>query len=102
MLTRFVRELPDHLTGNGAAWLVLSDLPERLGLRDTDMVPRLIAAAGLTVRSHTAGPAATARRGRAPDPLAPYRSQERIHLWTLGRGAGSAGQPVAPGWTGPT
>jgi SAM-dependent methyltransferase len=85
MLTRFVRQLPDHLTHNGEAWLVISDLPERLGLRDDQMLPRLIESAGLTVRGRSEGPSTTNRRTGSQDPLSAYRSQERIHLWRMAR-----------------
>lgn len=85
MLTRFIRELPDHVTDSGEAWLVLSDLPERLALRDAQMLPRLIEAAELTVRDHIDVASATKRRTGPQDPLSTYRSQERIHLWKLAR-----------------
>lgn len=85
MLTRFVAGLPDHLTDHGEAWLVLSDLPERLALRDPRMLPRLIDTAGLTVRDHLDVASVTEGRTSAQDPLSAYRRQERIHLWQLAR-----------------
>lgn len=48
-LRRFVAELPAHLASGGEGWLVISDLAERLGLRPSDMLPGLFAAAGLRV-----------------------------------------------------
>lgn len=83
MLSRFLRELPAHLTGGGEAWLVLSDLAELLGLRTRDWLIDTIAAAGMSVRgrldtrphhSHALDPA---------DPLGAYRAAETVSLWRL-------------------
>jgi 16S rRNA G1207 methylase RsmC len=84
VLARLVRGLPDHLTERGEAWLVVSDLPELLGLRDPGRLPGLVEAAGLVVRG-CARTHPTTRRERAADPLAGLRRQETITLWRLGR-----------------
>jgi SAM-dependent methyltransferase len=84
MMSAFVRGLPDHLTDRGEAWLVVSDLPELLGLRDPGALPGLVSAAGLVVRDRIAAPPAT-RRGRADDPIAELRDRETVRLWRLGR-----------------
>jgi SAM-dependent methyltransferase len=84
MLSAFVRGLPDHLSEQGEAWLVVSDLPELLGLRAPGALPELVRAAGLAVRDGIAAPPTT-RRGRDDDPLAELRRQETISLWRLGR-----------------
>jgi hypothetical protein len=84
MLSSFVRGLPDHLTEQGEAWLVVSDLPELLGLRDRGALPGLVHAAGLVVRDRIAAPPSTTRR-RDDDPLAELRRRERVTLWRLGR-----------------
>ncbi|TQM35468.1 methyltransferase [Pseudonocardia cypriaca] len=84
MLSAFVRGLPDHLTQRGEAWLVVSDLPELLGLRDPATVPALVSAAGLVVLDRlTARPATRARPD--DDPLAGLRGRETVALWRLGR-----------------
>ena len=84
MLPAFVRGLPDHLTQRGEAWLVVSDLPELLGLRDPATVPTLVAAAGLVVRDRLTAPPTT-RNLPDDDPLAPLRSRETVALWRIGR-----------------
>jgi SAM-dependent methyltransferase len=88
MLSAFLRGLPDHLTERGEAWLVMSDLPELLGLRDPTTVPALVSAAGLVVRERL-----TARPVTRPvpddDPLAQLRGGETIALWRLGRTVGA-------------
>lgn len=84
MLSAFVHGLPDHLTQRGEAWLVVSDLPELLGLRDPGTLPALVSAAGLVVRDRLTSPPTT--RGLPDDdPLAHLRSRETIALWRLGR-----------------
>jgi hypothetical protein len=84
MLSSFVRGLPDHLTRQGEAWLLVSDLPELLGLRDAGALPTLVRGAGLVVRDRIPSPPST-RRGRDDDPLAELRHRETITLWRLGR-----------------
>jgi hypothetical protein len=84
MLSAFVRGLPDHLTQRGEAWLVVSDLPELLGLRDPGTLPGLVRAAGLVVRDRVVSP--PTGRGGDGDPLAPLRRRETITLWRLGCG----------------
>lgn len=94
MLTGFLRQLPDHLTTRGEGWLLLSDLPEQLGLRDPELLRRTATAAGLVIRGRCATVTATSGSTRR-DPLAAIRSRETISLWTFGgplspRGPGSA------------
>jgi Methyltransferase small domain len=84
MLSAFVRGAPDHLTQQGEVWLVVSDLPELLGLRDAGAVPELVRVAGLVVRDRSTAPPST-RHGPDDDPLAELRSRETITLWRLGR-----------------
>jgi hypothetical protein len=84
MLSAFVRGLPDHLTERGEAWLVVSDLPELLGLRDPGTLPALVSATGLVVRDRLTSPPTT-RGSRDDDPLARLRNRETIALWRLGR-----------------
>lgn len=81
-LARLVRQLPDHLTPGGEAWLVLSDLAELLGLRARDSLLALFASAGLVVRGRVDAPPSTTPG--ANDPLRHAREQETVSLWRLG------------------
>lgn len=80
MLRRFVRGVPHHLIPGGEAWLILSDLAERLGLRDEPT--GMFAEAGLVVAGrHNIRPRhRTRRRG---DPLGEHRAAEIVSLWRL-------------------
>jgi methylase of polypeptide subunit release factors len=80
MLRRFLHGLPDHLTPGGEAWLILSDLAERLGLRAE--LARMAVEAGLIVAGrHDIRPHhRTHRRG---DPLSAHRAAEITSLWRL-------------------
>ncbi len=82
-LRRFLDGLPDHLEPGGEAWLLLSDLAERLGLRGESELADAIDAAGLKV---TGRETTTPRHGRASDredPLYEARSKEITSLWRL-------------------
>jgi tRNA1(Val) A37 N6-methylase TrmN6 len=81
MLREVIGRLSDHLTDNGEAWLVLSDLAELLGLRSRNDLLDLVARAGLTVRDRFDVRARPARDAR--DALASMRSRETITLWVL-------------------
>ncbi|TQM09439.1 methyltransferase [Pseudonocardia kunmingensis] len=82
LLARIVRQLPDHLTPGGEAWLVLSDLAELLGLRTRDALLAQFGRAGLVVRGRLdARPSPTPR---PDDPLRHLRAQETVSLWRLG------------------
>ena len=82
-LIRWLSGLEDHLCPDGRAALIISDLPERIGLRDEGELLRWIADAGLKVRStHETA----ARHGKAhdtTDPLHRARSTERVALFDL-------------------
>ncbi|SMD22032.1 methyltransferase [Kibdelosporangium aridum] len=80
MLRGFLSTLPDHLTDSGEAWLIVSDLAERLGLRPA--TDKLIAEAGLKTRDRlTVRPR---HKTRPDDPLAEYRAAEITSLWRIG------------------
>ncbi|MCP2261488.1 Ribosomal protein L11 methyltransferase (PrmA) [Streptoalloteichus tenebrarius] len=83
MLLGFLDGLADHLAPGGEGWLILSDLAERLGLRDGEELPEAIRRAGLRVVGRTD---ARPRHGRAADPRDPLhfaRSAEVTTLWRL-------------------
>ncbi|SDJ78856.1 50S ribosomal protein L11 methyltransferase [Streptomyces indicus] len=82
-LHRFLAGLPEHLEPGGEAWLLISDLAERLGLRGESELADAIGAAGLEV---TGRETTTPRHGRAfdrDDPLYEARSREITSLWRL-------------------
>jgi SAM-dependent methyltransferase len=83
MLRGFLDRARRHLTPDGEAWLVLSDLAEHLGLRTRDELLARIAAAGLRVAGRTE---AAPRHPRALDPADPLhraRAAEVTSLWRL-------------------
>jgi SAM-dependent methyltransferase len=82
-LLRWLDGLADHLTEGGEGVLLVSDLPERLGLRDDDWLPGAIAAAGLRVASRKEAAATHGRARDTRDPLHAARAAERIVAWTL-------------------
>ncbi|WP_242396320.1 N5-glutamine methyltransferase family protein [Anaeromyxobacter oryzisoli] len=82
-LERLVLGIPARLAPGGEAWIVLSDLAERLGLRAPDHLERLAARAGLRVAAiREAHPAHPRARDRA-DPLHDVRSREVTRLFRL-------------------
>lgn len=83
VLSRFLAGSPAHLAPGGEAWLVLSDLAERLGLRDAGAIEAMARAAGLRI-VFTLETRPSHRRARdAKDPLAAARSEERTRLYAL-------------------
>ncbi|RSM46125.1 methyltransferase [Amycolatopsis balhimycina DSM 5908] len=83
MLRGFLDRARRHLTPDGEAWLVLSDLAEHLGLRTRAALLGWITAAGLRVVARTE---AVPRHPRALDPADPLhraRSAEVTSLWRL-------------------
>jgi SAM-dependent methyltransferase len=86
-LKRFLEALGGHLAPNGEGWLILSDLPERLGLRAAGELEALFAAAGLKVRG-TLQTTPTHKKARdEDDPLHAARVGEVTRLYRLGAGA---------------
>jgi SAM-dependent methyltransferase len=81
-LSRLLAGLPGSLAEGGEAWLVLSDLAERLGLRRPGEVEGAIAAAGLAVVD--AIPARPSHP-RALDPGDPLHLARRSEVTTLRR-----------------
>jgi methylase of polypeptide subunit release factors len=83
VLTRFLAGARPRLTQGGQAWLVLSDLAERLGLRAASFLPEAIASAGLEVAWSLCTRPNHARAKDAEDPLHRARSEERTTLYGL-------------------
>lgn len=83
VLLGFLSGLAEHLNDGGEGWLIVSDLPERLGLRSPGWLDERIAEAGLRVAwTQTATP----RHPKAKDPDDPLyaaRSQEQTRLIAL-------------------
>ena len=84
-LRRFMAEVPNHLSDDGVAALLISDLPERLGLRSPGALEHLAAEAGLQVLSTTDIPSSHGRAKDDSDPLHVARAAERIQLLVLAR-----------------
>ena len=84
-LRRFLATVPNHLSEDGVAALLISDLPERLGLRDRGDIERTAAESGLQVLSTTDTPAAHGRAQDSSDPLHEARAAERIKMLVLAR-----------------
>jgi methylase of polypeptide subunit release factors len=85
-LKRFVEGLSKCLTEGGVGAILVSDLPERLGLRQAGYVEELAAAEGLQVRLVADVPAAHKRAQDVRDPLHEVRKEERVRILVLGVG----------------
>ncbi len=83
MVRGFLDRARRHLTPDGEAWLVLSDLAEHLGLRRREELLGWIAAAGLRVADRTETPARHPRALDPNDPLHRARAKEVTSLWRL-------------------
>lgn len=93
-LSRFLAGLPAHLEPGGEAWLILSDLAERIGLRQPGEVEDLIERSGLTVVGGIEAVPSHPRSRDAGDPLHEARSREVTTLRRLQ--AAPARRPAAP------
>lgn len=83
VLTRFLAELPEHLTPRGEGWLILSDLAEHLGLWTRDEILARIANVGLTVTGRHETTPRHPRAADLDDPLHAARARERTILSRL-------------------
>lgn len=83
MLTGFLQAAREHLTPQGEAWLVISDLAERIGLRAPGELQGLIQAAGLSVLATHTTKAQHKKTRDSSDPLFAVRSQETTYLYRL-------------------
>ena len=84
MLRGFLSGVRAHLTPDGQAWLILSDLAEHLGLRTRDELLGWIEHAGLRVLGRDDIRPTHAKAADKEDPLHAARSAELTSLWRLG------------------
>lgn len=83
MLRGFLAGLAAHLTPNGEAWLILSDIAEHLGLRSREALLGWIAAAGLRVEEKVDTKPHHPKVSDRSDPLHAARAAETTSLWRL-------------------
>ncbi len=83
MLRAFLSGVKAHLNLNGEAWLVMSDLAERLGLRAPEALQQWIAEAGLAVVEQLSVAPKHAKASDQSDPLYPARAREVTSLYRL-------------------
>jgi SAM-dependent methyltransferase len=83
LLERLIGALADHLAEGAEAWLVLSDLAERLGLRPAGALEAALERAGLRVTFTLEAQPSHPRARDAADPLAEARRAERTRLYGL-------------------
>ncbi len=84
MLREYLHGLRSHLRPRGEGWLILSDLAERLHLRDPEWLVDEIAAAGLRVIDRLDTSPIHRRSRDTRDPVHAARSAEITSLWRLG------------------
>jgi tRNA1(Val) A37 N6-methylase TrmN6 len=84
MLRTFIAGVAAHLTPNGEAWLIVSDLAEHLNLRTRAQLLQWIADAGLQVLGREDIRPTHAKVHDASDALHAARQQELTSLWRLG------------------
>ncbi len=83
MLKGFLSGVANHLSENGEAWLILSDIAEHLGLRSREQLLQWIADAKLTlIEKHDIKPHHP-KVADASDPLHQARAAEVTSLWRM-------------------
>jgi methylase of polypeptide subunit release factors len=88
VLARLIAGLPAHLAEEGEAWLVISDLAERLGLRPPGALETLLEEAGLRVVFALEARPSHPRACDPTDPLARARRAETTRLYGLATAIG--------------
>jgi prophage antirepressor-like protein len=83
MLRNFLNGVSAHLTTDGEAWLILSDLAEHLELRSREALLTWIEAAGLQVIDRINTKPQHPKANDPTDPLYQARSAEITSLWRL-------------------
>ena len=85
LLRRFLATVRSHLAPGGEVWLIISDLAERLALRETGALERWWEDGGLSVVAPRQDARPTHKRAAAEgDPLHAARSAEVTTLFRLG------------------
>lgn len=82
-LARLVAGLPARLAPGGEAWIVISDLAERLGLRPPGALEALASRAGLRLADVREARPAHPRAADPSDPLHAARAAERTRLYRV-------------------
>ena len=82
-LERLLATAPQRLAPGGEAWVVISDLAERLGLRPMDAIEVLAQRAGLRIADVRETRPSHARAADARDPLHRFRAAELTRLLRL-------------------
>lgn len=90
MLRGFLSKTAAHLKPNGQAWLILSDLAERLQLRSRDDLLTWISQAGLVIINRLDTRPTHRKLLDTSDPLAALRRAEITSLWQLQKASSSA------------
>ena len=83
MLRGFIAGVRPHLESGGEAWLLLSDLAERLGLRTREELLAMFDDAGLDVVDRLDAQPVHPRTREVRDPLHAARAAEITSLWRL-------------------
>jgi methylase of polypeptide subunit release factors len=83
MVKGFINGVKAHLTEDGEAWLIMSDLAEHLGLRTNEELMKWIADAGLTVVEKIDIAPKHAKSSDQSDPLYAARVKEITSLYRL-------------------
>jgi methylase of polypeptide subunit release factors len=83
MLRAFLSGLRAHLNPGGEGWLILSDLPEHLGLRTREELHTRITAAGLRIAAQLDTRPTHGRAHDPESPLATARAAETTSLYRL-------------------
>ncbi|MCB6185228.1 class I SAM-dependent methyltransferase [Leeia sp. TBRC 13508] len=83
MLKQFLAGLKDHLTVDGEAWLIMSDLAEHLGMRSRGELQNWITEAGLTIVGRIGARPTHPKSKDTSNPLYIARSKEVTSLWRL-------------------
>jgi len=79
----FLKGAPAHLAPNGQVFLIVSDLPMKLGLRSADEIDKLIISAGMEVLEKVSVLPSHSRTGDSNDELNAFRKSENVELWRL-------------------
>lgn len=83
MLRAFLAGAAERLAPGGEAWLILSDLAERLGLREPGQLQRWITEGGLRVIERLRARPGHGKAADPDDPLHAARASEITSLWRL-------------------